>query len=120
VRYSILAALVAFAAMQADARAAESASGKDLYVRYCASCHGVDATGGTALSKLMSIPTPDLTRIAVRRNGWFPEVTVREIVDGRYQAHGGREMPVWGSVLTQDELIAITEHLYSLQRDKPK
>jgi hypothetical protein len=68
----------------------------------------------------MSIPTPDLTRIAARRKGWFPEVTVREIVDRRYAAHGPREMPVWGNLLTQDELVAITEHLYSLQQDAPK
>jgi len=115
-----MVALVAVAAMSPDAGTAESKSGKDLYVRYCASCHGVDARGGTALSKLMSIPTPDLTRIAVRRNGWFPEVLVREIIDGRYAAHGPREMPVWGSLLTQEELVAITEHLDSLQEDEPK
>jgi mono/diheme cytochrome c family protein len=120
VRRSILAACVAIAATTTDARTAEPESGKDLYVRYCASCHGVDARGGTALSKLMSIPTPDLTRIASRRNGWFPEVTVREIVDGRYAAHGDREMFVWGSILTQDELTAITENLYSLQQGAPK
>jgi mono/diheme cytochrome c family protein len=119
-RRSIAAALVAAAAMSPGAGSAASGSGKDLYLRYCASCHGVDATGGTALSKLMSIPTPDLTRIAARRKGWFPEVTVREIVDGRYAAHGPREMPVWGNLLTQDEFVAITEHLYSLQQDAPK
>jgi mono/diheme cytochrome c family protein len=119
-RWSVVAALAAAAVMNPDAGSAESKAGKDLYIRYCASCHGVDAKGGTALSKLMSIPTPDLTRIAARRNGWFPEVVVREIVDGRYAAHGPREMPVWGTLLTQDELIAITEHLYSLQEDGPK
>jgi mono/diheme cytochrome c family protein len=113
--YAILAALVAVAAASADARTAEPESGKDLYVRYCASCHGSDATGGTALAKLMSIPTPDLTRIAIRRDGWFPEATVREIVDGRYEAHGSRTMPVWGAVLTEDQIRSITEHLFSLQ-----
>jgi mono/diheme cytochrome c family protein len=117
---SVLVALSLLVVMPAVAGSGETPPGQELYRRHCASCHGVDARGGTALAKLMSIPTPDLTRIAVRREGWFPEVTVREIVDGRYAAHGERTMPVWGSVLTEEELIAVTEHLYSLQVDVPE
>ncbi len=119
-RIWLLAALVVVAAAGAHAKTPEPVSGADLYVQYCASCHGVDAKGGTALSKIMTIATPDLTRIANRSDGWFPEVTVREIVDGRYEAHGQRQMPVWGSVLTQGEIISIVEYLYSLQEDGPK
>ena len=57
--------------------------------------------------------------VAQRRDGWFPEVLVRELIDGRYSAHGDRAMPVWGRTLSQEELIAITEHLYAMQTPAP-
>ena len=60
-------------------------------------------------------PPPDLTRIAERRGGWFPEVLVREFIDGRFAVHGTRTMPVWGQTLDEAQLIALTEHLFALQ-----
>jgi hypothetical protein len=44
---------------------------------------------------------PDLTGIAARRGGQFPEERIRQIIDGRtgLAAHGAREMPVWGNDL---------------------
>jgi len=99
--------------------AAEEAplSGKQLYQQYCASCHGLDGRAGTRLAKLFERQPPDLTRIAVRRGGWFPEVLVKEIVDGRFAAHGDRQMPVWGEILSSDQVMLITEHLYRIQDD---
>jgi len=93
-------------------------NGKVLFEKYCASCHGIDGRGGTELAKLFEIDPPDLTRIATRRGGWFPEVVLKEIVDGRFAAHGRREMPVWGETLTRDQITLVTEHLYGLQ-DNP-
>jgi len=93
--------------------------GKQLYVRHCGVCHGKDARGGTAISDLIRVETPDLTEIAVRRQGWYPEVLVREIIDGRWKIHGERTMPIWGNVLTREQIIEITEHLFSLQKAFP-
>jgi mono/diheme cytochrome c family protein len=99
--------------------AAEPAQkGRALYGKYCASCHGLDGRGATELAKLFEKDAPDLTRIATRRGGWFPEVLVEEIVDGRFAAHGGRQMPVWGETLTRDEIILVTEYIYAIQ-DNP-
>ena len=92
-----------------------SEAGAALYARYCSACHGVDARGRTELAMAFRKPPPDLTRIAARRGGWFPDVFVREIVDGRLLPHGDRVMPVWGHVLTERELSLVTEHLRSLQ-----
>jgi hypothetical protein len=41
---------------------------------------------------------PDLTSIAKRAGGKFPEERVRSTIDGRTElaAHGARDMPVWG------------------------
>jgi len=102
-----------------QAQAAEPESGEHLFERYCASCHGTNGKGDTRLARLFEVGPPDLTRIALRQGGWFPEATIREIIDGRYAAHGRREMPVWGSTLTPPQLVAITEHLRSLQEREP-
>jgi len=91
-------------------------SGRALYQKYCASCHGVDGRGKTPLGELFQKPPPDLTRIAARRGTWFPEAAVKEIVDGRYAAHGTREMPVWGELLTGDQIAQIVEYLNTIQR----
>jgi hypothetical protein len=41
---------------------------------------------------------PDLTLLARRHGGTFPEDEVRKIIDGRttLPPHGSREMSVWG------------------------
>lgn len=91
-------------------------SGKESYLKYCASCHGMDGRGETPLAKLFQKPLPDLTRIGARRGVWYPQALVKEIVDGRYAAHGSREMPVWGEILTSDEITHIAEYLNTIQR----
>jgi len=68
------------------------------YMQRCAGCHGVDAKGnGPFATQLITSPA-DLTRLAKRNGGIFPENTVNEKIDGRQevQAHGQRDMPVWG------------------------
>ena len=103
------------AAASGETGAEATPSGATLYRQYCGSCHGHDGSSRTPLAELFRAPPPDLTRIAERRGGWFPDALVREIIDGRFAAHGAREMPVWGDTLTQLQIISITEHLNTLQ-----
>ncbi len=105
--------------------------GAALFERHCAVCHGEGGRGdGPAAPALRKAPA-DLTRIAARRGGTFPEAEVARIVDGRFDlpAHGSREMPVWGVRLGEDvpEEVAqefvrgridmLVAHLRSLQRE---
>jgi mono/diheme cytochrome c family protein len=72
--------------------------GEEQFLRYCAACHGEDGRGhGPAASALMK-PPADLTRIAARRGGQFPDAEIAQYIDGRFEvtAHGSREMPIWG------------------------
>jgi mono/diheme cytochrome c family protein len=77
--------------------------GQELFQQYCASCHGSAARGDGPAAPALSKPPADLTRIAARRSGRFPEGEIAAFIDGRFEldAHGTREMPIWGRQLAQ-------------------
>lgn len=82
-----------------------SLKGPELFRAYCASCHGVDAKGNGPAAPALKVKPPDLTLLARRNGGQFPEERVRKIIEGEESpvAHGSREMPVWGPVFHQIE-----------------
>ena len=75
------------------------ASGKEMFMSYCASCHGKDGRGdGPAAGALKQAPA-DLTMLAKRNGGKYPSDKVTSILRGQTKlvAHG-QDMPVWGPV----------------------
>jgi mono/diheme cytochrome c family protein len=97
-------ALLAMLVLVPALGAAEDLSGYDgaqLFKRLCSSCHGPAGAGDGPVAASFKTRLPDLTGIAARRGGQFPEERVRQIIDGRagVAAHGAREMPVWGNDL---------------------
>lgn len=83
-----------------------SLSGRELYDRFCASCHGAEGRGDGPVSSSLKIEVPDLTLLARRSGGSYPRDRVVRIIDGRYiiGAHGSRTMPVWGEDFSRAEL----------------
>ena len=75
-------------------------TGEQLYVRHCASCHGISGKGDGPVAASLRRPPPDLTTLA--RQGRFDEANLMAIIDGRrvVPIHGPREMPVWGAVFS--------------------
>ncbi len=75
-----------------------SQAGHGLYVTYCASCHGVDGRGGGPEAARLMVKPPDLTRLHERYGQPLPRERISALIDGRadVEAHGPREMPVWG------------------------
>lgn len=73
-------------------------SGKELYERFCASCHGVEGRGDGPVSSYINVEVPDLTLLSRRARGSYPRERVVRIIDGRHiiGAHGSRTMPIWG------------------------
>lgn len=76
------------------------ASGEETFMAYCASCHGEDGTGNGPVAAVMSAPPADLTQLRANHGGSFSVDSVYAYIDGRaeVQAHGTRDMPVWGNV----------------------
>jgi mono/diheme cytochrome c family protein len=76
-----------------------AASGKETFVKYCASCHGADAKGNGPAATAMNTPPPDLTSLTRRHEGKYPAGYVGAVLNfGRSPAsHGSEDMPVWGS-----------------------
>jgi len=73
-------------------------SGKEMFTKYCAPCHGVDGKGnGPAASAMKSQPT-DLTQLALKNNGKFPADRINSTLKfgNGPGAHGSADMPVWG------------------------
>jgi len=76
------------------------ASGKDMFMSYCASCHGKGAKGDGPAARALNQAPADLTTLAKRNGGKFPADKVTSVLRGQatLMAHGDQEMPVWGPV----------------------
>lgn len=75
-------------------------SGKQLYKQFCAACHGPDGKGHGPAAPALSKQPPDLTTLARRHGGNFPEDYVTSVLrfGPGFSAHGSSEMPVWGPI----------------------
>jgi mono/diheme cytochrome c family protein len=75
--------------------------GKQMYVSYCAPCHGVDGKGQGPVAPALVVKPTNLTELSKNNNGIYPEVHVLAVVEfgAKVQAHGVKDMPVWGPVL---------------------
>jgi mono/diheme cytochrome c family protein len=89
-------------------------SGLQLYKRYCAVCHGNDLKGNGPISPEFKNPPSDLTTLAQRHDGKFPDEYVQEVLRSgvKKPAHGDTEMPIWGPLFasiagTDSELVSI-------------
>jgi mono/diheme cytochrome c family protein len=75
--------------------------GKQMYVSYCAPCHGTDGKGrGPAATAMKTGPT-NLTALMKNNHGKFPDTHVVAVLQfgTEVQAHGSATMPVWGPIL---------------------
>jgi len=87
---------------QSQATPATPGSGKDLYKVHCASCHGPGGKGDGPVADSMRMRPSDLTVLSKKNSGKFPEYRLRKMLGGSddLPAHGGKQMPVWGPLLT--------------------
>jgi mono/diheme cytochrome c family protein len=84
---------------KSEASAVNTTSGKETFVKYCASCHGLDGKGKGPVASVLKSPPADLTSLAKNNEGKYPAGFVSAVLKfGRsLSAHGSEDMPVWGS-----------------------
>jgi len=85
-------------------RLINSIEGPALFQAYCAVCHGPDGRGNGPMAPALRVPPPDLTRIAARHGGVYPDALIEKIIAGEETlpaGHGTRDMPVWGPIFSQ-------------------
>lgn len=75
-----------------------AASGEEMYVNYCAVCHGKDGKGGGPAASALKVPPTDLTKLTANAGGKYPSLHVSSVIRGEADlpAHGSKDMPVWG------------------------
>ena len=118
------------AAQQAQAKPPDLANPKDgatIFKQDCAVCHGAAAHGDGPAAKDLKAQPPDLTKLAKRHGGTFPNGYVLDVLRNGVQApaHGTIEMPVWGPMFdtmshenaTESKLriINVVNYLKSIQ-----
>lgn len=77
-----------------------AASGTQMYVTYCAACHGTKATGDGPAAQALKTRPVDLTLLSQKNNGVFPTNHVMSVLQFGVAnpAHGSAEMPIWGDL----------------------
>ena len=85
-------------------------TGRYIYQRRCAVCHGETGRGDGAFTSLLVVAPSDLTILAQSNGGVFPFDRVLDTISGSelLPAHGARDMPIWGQEFAQEsELLGI-------------
>ena len=101
--------------------------GHEMYVSYCAPCHGTNGKGhGPAADALKPGPS-DLTLLTKNNQGHFPDSHIVAILQfgTEVPAHGSATMPVWGPILgkmnrtnaqdKQQRISNLSRYLQSIQ-----
>jgi len=99
-------------------------TGKHEFLRSCATCHGVEATGKGPAASALNVKPADLTQLAKHHGGVFLFWRTYEKILGRDEqvvpGHGTREMPIWGErfrfepTTSEDQKTSVRGRILSL------
>jgi len=105
IRKSLLfAAVLAVAAMLTSSASAQTAA--DLYKTKCASCHGADGKGDTAMGKKMSVKAFSDPEVAKNSDQVWFDATKK----------GKGKMPAYDGKLTDDQIKELVKFMRSLAK----
>jgi mono/diheme cytochrome c family protein len=90
--------------------------GKQLFLHYCAPCHGDEAHGDGQNASNLNPPPPDLTRSQTTGDA----ALLRRVITGGSAAVGRSPLsPPWGRQLTPQEVDYLVAYCQALGREKP-
>ncbi|MDF1801830.1 cytochrome c [Thalassovita sp.] len=98
--------MAAFAALTLGgmAQAQDAQIGQDLYLKHCATCHGINADGQGPMGPALVVQPKDLTLLTAENDGTFPLMRVVRRIDGREpMVSHGSAMPVYGEFFQGDD-----------------
>jgi mono/diheme cytochrome c family protein len=78
-------------------------SGKQMFLSYCAPCHGVDGRGNGPAARDLKTQPADLSLLSKAHGGKFPSEHVISVLQYGVHAseHRTAEMPVWGPMFSR-------------------
>lgn len=84
------------------AKPTSPAFGQEMFLAYCAACHGKDAKGNGPAASALKVAPADLTGLT-RKYGKYPAMKVTTILTGQANlaAHRNTEMPVGGPIFSR-------------------
>jgi len=113
-------------AQSEDEDASGPESGKTIYLRHCALCHGVDASGNGPLAAALQIAPADLTRLSVEHDDEFPAAKIADVIrnGGGVLGHGSTAMLAWGAYFSEKRkpevararIKALVDYIQSIQQ----
>jgi mono/diheme cytochrome c family protein len=95
---------------KASVAPSNSPSGAELFKQHCAVCHGDDLKGVGPVPEPYRVP-PDLTKLAERHGGKFPDAYVADVLRKGVilPAHGPAQMPTWGADFREGKGLGETQ-----------
>jgi len=77
--------------------------GKQMFVSYCAPCHGADGKGLGPVAPALKVKPIDLTLLTQNNHGKFPSAHISAVLQfgSEMPAHGSAQMPVWGPIFNE-------------------
>jgi mono/diheme cytochrome c family protein len=104
--------------------------GKQMYISYCAACHGVYGRGNGPVAVQLGKQPADLSALSKNNGGQFPAEHVMAVLQfgASRSTRGPRRMPVWGPILADLDtgypgqnigtlrIINLRRYLESIQR----
>jgi mono/diheme cytochrome c family protein len=102
-------------------------TGAEVFKLYCAVCHGADGRGNGPAAEALKTRPNDITQLSKQNSGKYPQGRVRDIIvgDTLINAHGTKEMPMWGDVFrsispneqfTEMRVTNLVIYIQSIQR----
>jgi len=92
-------------------------NGKQMYVNYCAPCHGVDGRGQGPVAATLKKQPSNLALLSKNNGGKFPSTHIMSVLEfgAAGPAHGTAQMPVWGPLFRSMDTTDVPQDLKVLR-----